>query len=48
MAELPKPQAPREPRLLLDSLPELEREEQIRVLEDIHSELVTRLNRAQG
>lgn len=46
--EAPKPKIHIEPSVLLDELDSMEREAQINTLEEIHSELTSRLNRAQG
>lgn len=44
----PKPKIQIEPSVILSELDSMERDQQIRALEEIHGELTSRLNRAQG
>lgn len=44
----PKPGPRPDPKVMLEALDELERDEQITSLENIHAELTARLKKAQG
>ncbi|MFY9262015.1 MAG: hypothetical protein GX483_07445 [Actinomycetaceae bacterium] len=48
MSKTPKPPVRINPDTVIDQVNELEREEQIAALEQVHSELTTRLSRTQA